>query len=113
MGEKMNLSRGCFDRGDETPDTTEYASPPCYMHEVDPSYFGLMRSTEAAPTRKPHDPGLIMKASAKIHALRDQIVIACRKLRKSMRELRQLIGKHPATQKERLAAPRRVWLEDR
>ena len=27
---------------------TEYASPPCYMHEVDPSYFGLTLSRESA-----------------------------------------------------------------
>ena len=37
----MTRNRGCFDRhDDEHNNPHEYASPPCYMHEVDPAYFG-------------------------------------------------------------------------
>ncbi len=36
----LDSSRGCFDRCDEGSESNEYASPPCYMHEVDPAYFG-------------------------------------------------------------------------
>jgi hypothetical protein len=100
MSGKMNLSRGCFDRCDDELDPIECASPPCYMHEVDPFYFGSMRSTEPMSDRKPRDAGLIMNAPVKMHALRDKIIIACGKWRMSIRALRQAIVRHPATQKE-------------
>lgn len=31
----------------EDTEPNQYASPPCYMHEVDPAYFGLDPSPEA------------------------------------------------------------------
>src|SRR5581483_6848417 len=34
---------------DDDPGPREYASPPCYMHEVDPAYFGLPRSSHVSP----------------------------------------------------------------
>ncbi|MDE2376934.1 MAG: hypothetical protein KGM94_06645, partial [Bradyrhizobium sp.] len=62
MNGRMSPSRGCFDRCDDEPDTNEYASPPCYMHEVDPSYFGLA----PPPDRNPRDPELIPNAPARM-----------------------------------------------
>ncbi|KWV49865.1 hypothetical protein AS156_15160 [Bradyrhizobium macuxiense] len=44
----MTQNRGCFDRDDDDPAPHEYASPPCYMHEVHPAYFGSL--PPACPT---------------------------------------------------------------
>lgn len=46
MSGKIKINRGCFDREDEDS-ANEYASPPCYMHEVDPAYFGLASPSDA------------------------------------------------------------------
>ena len=81
MSRKMNLGRGCFERRDDEPDVNEYASPPCYMHEVDPSYFGLAPSTRATSRRKPRGPKVIVNASVAIRALRDRIVARYEELR--------------------------------
>lgn len=32
---------------DDDSEPNEYASPACYMHEVDPAYFGLAPPSEA------------------------------------------------------------------
>lgn len=40
-----------IDQFDDAADVHEYASPPCYMHEVDPSYLGLLLS--ARPVSDP------------------------------------------------------------
>jgi hypothetical protein len=49
MSGKIKISRGCFNREDEDPEPNEYASPPCYMHEVDQAYFGLASSSDSTP----------------------------------------------------------------
>jgi hypothetical protein len=50
MSRKIKIRRSCFNREeDEDPEPNEYASPPCYMHEVDPAYFGLASSSDATP----------------------------------------------------------------
>jgi len=50
MCRNIKIRRDCFDREeDEDPEPNEYASPPCYMHEVDPAYFGLAPSSVATP----------------------------------------------------------------
>ena len=44
------------DGDDNDDDLRSYASPPCYMHEVDPAYMGLPRPGEekaAKGTPKP------------------------------------------------------------
>lgn len=69
MSKKLELRRGCFDRHDEVPGTNEYASPPCYMHEVDPAYFGLATFSEATPPPKSRTRGLLKKAFVKVRAL--------------------------------------------
>ncbi len=92
MNEKMNSSRGCFERHSDEPATNEYASPPCYMHELDPAYFGLASPT--ASDRKQRDPaGNLLVAT---HTLRDKIIRACRRLRMSMEAFRQTIRRQPA-----------------
>jgi hypothetical protein len=48
MSGKIKINRGCFDREDEDS-ANEYASPPCYMHEVDPAYFELASPSDATP----------------------------------------------------------------
>lgn len=55
---KGKIQTGCFDRHDDADDSpvqSEYASPPCYMHEVDPAYFGLDRSSEPTLPRNSSD----------------------------------------------------------
>jgi 5,10-methenyltetrahydrofolate synthetase len=32
----------------DRPDPDQYSSPPCYMHEIDPAYFGLGPATDPA-----------------------------------------------------------------
>lgn len=108
MSKKIELRRGCFDRYDEEPSTNEYASPPCYMHEVDPSYFGLAPSSNAAPPPKSLAPRLIRKTFAKVHAMYNEITIAWRKSRKNIWEPRETVERYPMTQMERLEAPRRA-----
>ena len=54
-----------IDRYDADPGANEYASPPCYMHEMDPSYFGLAPPSETAESRKPRPPGGTTKTLAK------------------------------------------------
>ncbi len=54
MSKRIALHRGCFDRYDEDPSANEYDSSPRYMHEMDPSYFGLAPSSEAAGPEKRH-----------------------------------------------------------
>lgn len=54
MSRKAKIRSGCFDRGkSEDPELNEYASPPCYMHEMDPAYFGLAPSSEATLPSSP------------------------------------------------------------
>lgn len=52
----MTRNRGCFDRHDDEHNTPhEYASPPCYMHEVDPAYFGSLPLAFPASDSKSDD----------------------------------------------------------
>lgn len=94
MNEKMNSSRGCFERHYDEPATNEYASPLCYMHELDPAYFGLASPT--ALDRKQRDPGVALSALVITHAWRDKIVRTCGRLRMSMEAFRQTIRRQPA-----------------
>lgn len=50
----MTRNRGCFDRHDDEHNTPhEYASPPCYMHEVDSAYFGSLPAFSPTPDIRP------------------------------------------------------------
>jgi hypothetical protein len=103
----MTQNRGCFDRHDNEFEAHEYASPPCYMHEVDPSYFGLFPSTRPKSDRKPNDPKLIVDALPKVGAPRDAS-LAWPKVRRAIRRLSRSIGRHVATQIERVEARREL-----
>lgn len=74
MNETVNSNRGCFDRHDDVESKNEYASSPCFMHELDPAYFGLAPTT--ASDRKLHDPGLFFNALLITRTLRKKIVKA-------------------------------------
>ncbi len=100
----LDSSRGCFDRCDEGSESNEYASPPCYMHEVDPAYFGLMFPTEPTLGRTSLDPGFFVNAFVKMRALHDKMIITCGKLQSRMRVLRPSIEKHPAPHDEQSEA---------
>lgn len=104
MKEKLNSSGGCFDRCDDEPVSNEYASPPCYMHEVDPAYFGLTFPTELMLGRTSRDPGFFVSAFVKMRALQDKMIITLWKLRSRMRAIRPSIEKHPAPQNEQSEA---------
>lgn len=73
MSKKIESRRGCFDRYDEDADGNEYASPPCYMHEVDPAYFGLATLSEATPPPISHARALIGKALGRMRELYREI----------------------------------------
>lgn len=103
----MIRNRGCFERHDDECDSNEFASPPCYMHEVDPSYFGLPRSARPMPDRKPDCPKVILNARPKAHVPREAIV-AWPELRSFTTALSRSIGRHVATLIERVEARRQV-----
>lgn len=46
------------------PPEGEFASPPCFMHEVDPAYFGLPRPDEG--TAAPEEPAMTMLNEASL-----------------------------------------------
>jgi hypothetical protein len=108
----MMQNRGCFDRHDDEPETNEYASSPCYMHEVDPSYFGSLPSSRPMSDWKPNDPKLIVNAPLKVRGPRGAIVTWA-KLRALVRKLSKTIGRHAATQVERAADRRNIRAVDR
>ncbi len=107
MNEKMNSSRGCFDRHDDEPETNEYASPPCYMHEVDPSYFGLLSSTRQMPDRDASAPKIIARTSQDVRVQKDAIVVWTN-LQARVRALSHTIGREASKQIERMEARRKV-----
>src|SRR6185437_3555365 len=100
---EMTQSSGCFDRHDDEPDVNEYASPPCYMHEVDPSYFGLLPSTKPIPGRKPNGAEIIANVPLRTDAAGDKIAAHAR-LPTLFSKLSQTIGRHAATLIERMEA---------
>jgi hypothetical protein len=73
MSRKIEIRRGCFDRDDDDTETNAYASPPCYMHEVDPAYFGLPASSQAPPSPKSQARSFIDRALVKMRALYQEI----------------------------------------
>jgi hypothetical protein len=94
MNEKMNSSRGCFERHDDEAGTYEYASPRCFMREMHPAYFGL-----APPTTsdwKLRDPGVIFNALVITRALLEKIASARESLRMSIAALRRSFRTHSA-----------------
>ena len=103
----MTQSRGCFDRHDDEPDVNEYASPPCYMHEVDPSYFGLLPSTRPILGRKPSGAEIIANVPLRTGAAGDKIA-AYAKFPTLFSKLSQTIGRHAATLIERMEAHLKV-----
>lgn len=103
----MTQSRGCFDRHDDEPDVNAYASPPCYMHEVDPSYFGLLPSTRPIPGRKPNGAAIIANVPPRTDVAGDKVA-ACAKSPPLFSKLSQTIGRHAATLIERMEAHLKV-----
>ena len=73
MSRKIEIRRGCFDRHDDDTETSAYASPPCFMHEVDPAYFGLPTSSQAPPSPKSRARSFIDRALARMRALYQEI----------------------------------------
>ena len=96
MNDTVNSNRGCFDRHDDKESTNEYASSPCFMHELDLAYFGL--APPSASDRKLHDPGLFFNALI-TRTLRKKIVKARWRLRMSTAALRQSFRKGSSTYK--------------
>tara|TARA_R110002049_G_scaffold21792_6_gene79095 strand:+ start:1943 stop:2116 length:174 start_codon:yes stop_codon:yes gene_type:complete len=47
---RKNAEPNTVEVDDELP---EYASPPCYRHEIDPAYFG---ESDEHPAAEPSDP---------------------------------------------------------
>ena len=103
----MTESRECFDRHDNEPDVNEYASPPCYMHEVDPSYFGLLPSTRPIPGRKPNGAEIFANVPSRTDVAGDKVA-PCAKSPTLFSKLSQTIGRHAATLIERMEAHLKV-----
>lgn len=87
-------NRGCFERHDDESDCNEFASSPCYMHEVDPTYFGLL------PAK--------VTASARPKAVPRDTIVTWPKLLSALRKLFRSISQGVATQVERVEARREV-----
>src|SRR5689334_5877905 len=102
----MTQSRRCFEHDDE-PDVDEYASPPCYMHEVDPSYFGLLPSTRPIPGRTPNGAEIIANVSPRTDVAGGKVA-ACANSPTLFSKLSQTIGRHAATLIERMEAHLKV-----
>lgn len=103
----MTRNRGCFYRDNDESDAHEYASPPCYMHEVDPAYFGLLPLTRPMSDREPNDPTVIATTPLLVRAPR-HATAGWAKLRSLLSELSRTIVRHAATQIERVEARRKV-----
>ncbi|HKU08201.1 MAG TPA: hypothetical protein VJR30_19220 [Bradyrhizobium sp.] len=91
----IRQNRGCFERHDDESDCNEFASSPCYMREVDPTYFGLPPAKVTASARP------------KTRVSRDTIV-TWPKLLIAVRKLFRSISQGVATQVERVEARREV-----
>lgn len=102
----MTRNRGCFDRHDDS-DAREYASPPCYMREVDPSYFGSLSSPPSMPGRNPNGAKVIATAPLKDRA-RGNAIVAWAELRTLIGTRARAIGRHAAAQIERVEALRKA-----
>jgi len=107
MSGKMKPSRGRFDCRDDEPDTSNYASSLCYMNNVHPSHLAWVPSTRPMSARKPNGPEISANVILKARVLRNKIV-ACAKFEALIRKLFQTIGRHAATQIERVEARRKV-----
>jgi hypothetical protein len=103
----MSPNRGCFERHDDACDAHEYASSPCYMHEVDPSYFGWLPSTPPISDRRPIGPKAIVNAGPKARRVRNAI-LAWPRLRRFIRALSRSIVRAVARQIERVEARREI-----
>ena len=103
----MNPNRGCFERHDDEYDAHEYASSPCYMHEIDPSYFGLLPSTGPVSKREPKRPRAIVNAGPRARRVRNAIV-AWPRLRRVIRALTRSIARVAERQIERVEARREI-----
>ena len=103
----MSPNRGCFERHDNDCDAHEFASPPCYMHEIDPSYFGLLPSARPISSREPKRPKAIVNAGTRARRAANAIV-AWPTLRRVIRALLQSIARAGARQIERVEARREI-----
>lgn len=83
------MRQGCFDRCDDESDTNGYASSPCYMHEVDPPYFGWAPPVEPVADWKSYEPGPGANALRNMRALRDKVGVAWGRTRMKLRSFRQ------------------------
>ena len=91
----IRQNHGCFERHDDESDCNEFASSPCYMHEVDPTYFGLL------PVK--------VTASARPEAgVSRGTIVTWPKLLIAVRKLFLSISQGVATQIERVEARREV-----
>ncbi len=103
----MSPNRGCFERHDDECDAHEYASSPCYMHEIDPSYFGLLPSARPISSREPKRPKAIVNAGPGMRRAANAI-LAWPTLRRVIRALFQSIARAVARQIEQVEARREI-----
>lgn len=107
MKKTISPGRGCFDRCDDEFDTAEYASPPCYMHEVDPSYFGFPLTTLPMSDREPN-PSKISACTSQGVATQGDTIVPWTRLRTLMKAFSHTFGREAATLIERMEAHRKV-----
>jgi len=102
----MIQTRGCFERHDDES-VHEYTSSPCYMHEVDPTYFGLLPSARPSSKREPKGPKAIVNAGPTARRVGNAIV-AWPRLRRVIRALSRSIARAATRQIEQVEARREI-----